>query len=71
MSQLDGFGDPKRVVEEACAKDGIGVMETFLRLVAAAWDGADRDLRLRERLGNRWSGVPARRRGPLLACVLI
>ena len=51
VSELERFGDPARVLEEARAKDGVGVMETFLRLVGAAWDSADRDLRLHERLG--------------------
>ena len=51
VSELDRFGDSGRVIEEACAKEGLGVMETFLRLVGSAWDSADRDLRLRERLG--------------------
>ena len=51
VSDLERFGDPARIIEEACARDGVGVMETFLRLVGAAWDSADRDLRLHERLG--------------------
>jgi hypothetical protein len=51
IADVDHFGDAQRVLEEARAKDGYGVMETFLRLVGAAWDAADRDLKLRDRVG--------------------
>jgi signal recognition particle receptor subunit beta len=50
LAELDKFGDPSRVIEEAQAKEGIGVTETFFRLVVAAWDRIDRDLRLTEKL---------------------
>jgi hypothetical protein len=50
LGELDRFDDPQRVVIEAQAKAGVGVLETFFRVVAAAWDRVDRDLRLGDRL---------------------
>ena len=51
LEQLDRFGDPTRKIEEASAKDGVGVVSTFFGLVGSSWDRLDRDLRLVERLG--------------------
>ena len=48
VSELERFGD--RELLEAQAKDGVGVLETFNRLVGSAWDRIDKDLRLTERL---------------------
>ena len=48
LSELERFGD--RELLEAQAKDGVGVLETFNRLVGSAWDRIDKDLRLTERL---------------------
>lgn len=50
VADLDRFGDPGRSISEAQAKEGIGVMETFFRVVEAAWDHADKSMRLTERL---------------------
>jgi signal recognition particle receptor subunit beta len=50
LAELDRFDEPTRTVTEAQAKAGIGVLETFFRVVEAAWDRVDRDLRLSERL---------------------
>ncbi len=50
LAELDRFGDPSRAIQEAQAKEGVGVIETFFGVVSAAWDRVDRDLRLTERL---------------------
>lgn len=47
--QLDRFGADG--VEEACAKQGVGVVPTFFHLVGKAWDALDRDLKLVDKLG--------------------
>ena len=47
--QLDRFGGEE--IEEACAKQGVGVVPTFFHLVGKAWDVLDRDLKLVEKLG--------------------
>ncbi|HEY0195757.1 MAG TPA: GTPase domain-containing protein [Kofleriaceae bacterium] len=49
FAELDRFGD--RVVHEAHARAGIGVVETFFDLVGRAWDALDVDRRLSDRLG--------------------
>jgi GTPase SAR1 family protein len=51
LAEADRFGDPSRPLEEACAKRGEGVVSTFFRLIARAWDTLDRDLRLTQKLG--------------------
>ncbi len=51
LDQVDRFGDPERVLEEACAKQGTGVVPTFFSLVGRAWDYLDKDLKLAEKLG--------------------
>ena len=51
LADLDRFGDPQRPIIEASAKAGIGVVPTFLSLVAAAWDYLDKDLQLASKLG--------------------
>jgi signal recognition particle receptor subunit beta len=49
LAGLDRFG--AEGVEEACAKQGIGVVQTFFQLVGKTWDALDRDLKLVEKLG--------------------
>lgn len=51
IAQADRFGDPDRVIHEASAKIGVGVVETFFELVGRAWETLDVDRRLSERLG--------------------
>jgi len=51
LDEADRFGDARRPLLEACAKSGEGVVATFFELVGRTFDGLDRDLRLRERLG--------------------
>jgi GTPase SAR1 family protein len=51
MADVDRFGEPERVVHEACARGGAGVVETFFDLVGRAWDLLDVDRRVSERLG--------------------
>jgi mutual gliding-motility protein MglA len=51
LAELDRFGDPQRPIYEGRAKAGIGVVPTFLALVAAAWDYLDKDLGLASKLG--------------------
>ncbi|HET7503281.1 MAG TPA: GTPase domain-containing protein [Kofleriaceae bacterium] len=51
ISEVDRFGDPGRVVHEACARTGGGVVETFFDLVGRAWDHLDTDRRLSDRFG--------------------
>lgn len=49
LDQVDRFGQD--TVEEACAKQGVGVVPTFFQLVDKAWDALDRDLKLVDKLG--------------------
>ena len=51
LAGVERFGDPGRVIHEASAKRGVGVVETFFALVGRAWDRLDTDRRLSERLG--------------------
>ena len=51
LAEVDRFGDPGRTVHEACAKGGVGVVETFFELVRRAWEFLDADRRLSERFG--------------------
>jgi signal recognition particle receptor subunit beta len=51
IADVDRFGDPERVVHEACARGGAGVVETFFDLVGRAWDLLDVDRRVSQRLG--------------------
>jgi len=51
LAEVDRFGDPARVVTEACAKAGQGVVETFFELVGRTWESLDKDLKLAEKLG--------------------
>jgi signal recognition particle receptor subunit beta len=51
MADIDRFGEPERMVHEACARGGAGVVETFFDLVGRAWDLLDVDRRVSQRLG--------------------
>ncbi len=51
LADADRFGDPQRVLTEACAKSGHGVVGTFFELVGQAWDHLDRELKLADKLG--------------------
>jgi signal recognition particle receptor subunit beta len=51
LAELDRFDDPARVIEEASAKQGRGVVPSFFALVGRAWDFLDADLRLADKLG--------------------
>jgi signal recognition particle receptor subunit beta len=51
MADVDRFGEPQRMVHEACARGGAGVVETFFDLVGRAWDLLDVDRRVSQRLG--------------------
>lgn len=51
LDQLDRFGQPDRMLTEACARSGNGVVPTFFELVARTWDALDQDLRLADKLG--------------------
>jgi mutual gliding-motility protein MglA len=51
LAEVDRFGDPARTIHEACARTGVGVVETFFDLVGRAWDLLDADRRVSERLG--------------------
>jgi len=51
LAAVDRFGDPDRVVSEACARTGEGVVETFFELVGRTWESLDKDLKLAEKLG--------------------
>ena len=51
LTDVDRFGDPERVVHEACAPGGVGVVETFFDLIGRAWDLLDADRRVSQRLG--------------------
>jgi signal recognition particle receptor subunit beta len=48
-AELDRFG--AETVDEACAKQGVGVVPTFFHLVERAWDALDRDLKVVDKLG--------------------
>jgi len=49
LDVIDRFGVED--IEEACARQGIGVVPTFFKLAGLTWDFLDRDLKLSERLG--------------------
>ena len=51
LAELDRFGDPQRPIEEACAKQGTGVVPTFFQLIASTWDKLDKDMRIAEKTG--------------------
>jgi signal recognition particle receptor subunit beta len=51
LAAIDRFGDPDRVIHEASAKAGIGVVDTFFDLVGRAWEVLDIDRRLSDRFG--------------------
>ena len=51
LAEVDRFDDPARVIHEASAKRGVGVVETFFELVGCAWESLDANLKLSERLG--------------------
>ena len=51
IGECEHFGDPARPLHEACAREGTGVVETFLALVTAAWEVLDRDVQLAQNLG--------------------
>jgi signal recognition particle receptor subunit beta len=51
LAELDRFGDPQRAIEEACAKQGTGVVPTFFQLIASTWDKLDKDMRIAEKTG--------------------
>lgn len=49
LDQLETFG--ATTIDEASAKQGVGVVPTFFHLVGKAWDALDRDLKLMDKLG--------------------
>ena len=51
VAALDRFGDAQREIEEACARQGEGVVPTFFALLARAWDKLDKDLKLADKTG--------------------
>jgi len=51
LAAVDRFGAPDRLVSEACATTGEGVVETFFELVGRTWESLDKDLKLAEKLG--------------------
>lgn len=51
LATADHFGDPQRVLLEAEAKDGTGVVQTFFELVGRTWTYLDKDLQLEKKLG--------------------
>jgi mutual gliding-motility protein MglA len=51
LDQIDRFGDATRNVIEACARQGVGVVETFFEVVGRAWDTLDAELQLAAKLG--------------------
>jgi signal recognition particle receptor subunit beta len=51
LDALDRFGDAQRPIEEACAKQGEGVVPTFFALLSRAWDKLDKDLKVGEKTG--------------------
>ncbi len=50
-ARADRFGDPARPLVLARAKDGEGVVQTFLELVASTWRHLDADLQLGHKAG--------------------
>jgi len=51
LGDADRFGVADRVLLEACATRGDGVVDTFFDLVGKTWDFLDKDLRLADKLG--------------------
>jgi mutual gliding-motility protein MglA len=51
LETLDRFGEPGRLIVEARAKDGAGVVETFFELVDRAWMHLDKEHGLSQKLG--------------------
>ncbi len=51
LAEVDRFGDPARLVFEAQARTGAGVVATFFELVGHAWEYLDKDLQLTSKLG--------------------
>ena len=51
LAEVDRFGDAERPIQEACAKSGTGVVDTFFALVGRAWDVLDADCKVSDRLG--------------------
>jgi signal recognition particle receptor subunit beta len=51
LDDVDRFGEPTRTIHPACARSGLGVVETFFDLVGRAWGALDVDRRLSDRLG--------------------
>ncbi|MCX5741015.1 MAG: GTPase domain-containing protein [Proteobacteria bacterium] len=51
LPDCDRFGEPNRVLTEASAKDGVGVVSTFFELASRAWMYLDTGLKLTERTG--------------------
>lgn len=51
LETADHFGDPKRTLLMASAKQGDGVVSTFFELVGKTWEFLDQDLKLAEKLG--------------------
>ncbi|MDX2094183.1 MAG: GTPase domain-containing protein [Kofleriaceae bacterium] len=51
LSDADRFGEANRVLAEACARTGSGVVPTFFELVARTWTSLEADLKLSDRLG--------------------
>lgn len=49
LAECDRFG--AELIEEACARQGTGVVGTFFQLAGRAWDALDNDLKLSEKLG--------------------
>jgi len=51
IESADRFGDPRRSLIEAHARDGIGVVQTFFELVGNVWTYLDKDLQVEKKLG--------------------
>jgi len=51
LADAERFSDKVGKLQEACAKQGDGVVTTFFELVGRTWDFLDKDLKLAERLG--------------------
>ncbi len=49
LAEVDTFGS--ELIEEACARQGTGVVHTFFQLAGKSWDFLNRDLKLAEKLG--------------------
>jgi mutual gliding-motility protein MglA len=49
IEHADRFGAAR--IEEACARQGVGVVQTFFELVGKAWEALDRDHKVVEKLG--------------------